>query len=168
MKMKVVQDDLWFCQDCLMVEVNGDYSGIDYGSAYANPDQRCREIDEGLTKFGPHLVPDFDSETGEGCEEFSRRQCDCCGSPLAGSRHRFAVLSLLSPEETALHLSDTVLHLSTECSPLLSLQDVLLEIQKKWPGVNLEELSIEAISEEVSPDDPSDYGQFLRITRTEE
>jgi hypothetical protein len=46
----------------------------------------------GLTRLGPHLVPDYDSETGDGIEEFAHKTCACCGSRLAGGYHRFAVL----------------------------------------------------------------------------
>ena len=83
--MQVIQDDLWFCVDCVMVAVNGDYSGID-------DDARVAAIDAGLERLGPNVVPDFDSDTGEGHQEFSGCGCACCGSPLAGEMHRFAVL----------------------------------------------------------------------------
>ena len=83
--MKVVRDDLWLCDDCTIVAVNGDASGVE-------SDARVAAIDAGLGALGPHLVPDFDSETGDGYEEFARHGCDCCASGLAGSFHRFAVL----------------------------------------------------------------------------
>jgi hypothetical protein len=76
--------ELWFCQDCEIAECNGDYSGMD--------DARAVEVTAGfitLTERG-HLAPNSDSETGEGMEEFSRRQCDACGTHLAGYRARFA------------------------------------------------------------------------------
>lgn len=90
--MQIERDDLWLCVDCTIVAVNGDYSGID-------SDERVEEIDEGLEELGPHLVPDFDSESGEGHEDFSHRGCDCCGSGLAGEFHRFAVLGEGDDEE---------------------------------------------------------------------
>lgn len=83
--MKIVEDDLWLCPDCAIYAVNGDTSGID-------DDEREREVVEGVNALGPHLVPDYDSETGEGIEEFSRRGCDACGSRLAGEHTRFAIL----------------------------------------------------------------------------
>lgn len=83
--MRVVQDDLWLCPDCTIAAVNGDVSGID-------SDARVAEVWAGLERLGPHLVSDFDSESGEGYREFSRCGCDCCGSPLAGTMYRFAVL----------------------------------------------------------------------------
>lgn len=83
--MKVIADDLWLCTDCLMCAVNGDTSGIESA-------KREKEVIKAVEEMGPHLVPDFDSETGEGMEEFSWRECDCCGSSLGGSRHRFSIL----------------------------------------------------------------------------
>lgn len=95
--MRVVRDELWFCTDCLHVAVNGDASGLDYHYPPEEAAKRLAEIEAGLTALGPNLVPDFDSETGEGCEEeigawCTRRPCDCCKDHLHGSRHRFAVL----------------------------------------------------------------------------
>ncbi len=89
--MIVARDDLWLCVDCLMVAVNGDATSIDEGSKDAT-DRKIAEIEAGLDGLGPHLVPDFDSETGEGHEEFAHMGCDCCGSDLAGEMHRFAIL----------------------------------------------------------------------------
>lgn len=90
--MRVVRDDLWLCQDCLFAAVNGDFSGLDGTYSKEASERRYQEIVAGLKKLGPHLVPDFDSEAGKGIEDFSRRTCDCCGTRLAGDRHRFAVL----------------------------------------------------------------------------
>jgi len=90
--MRVIRDDLQLCQDCLFAAVNGDFSGLDYHYEKSEADKRQREIVLGLGKLGRNLVPDFDSNTDEGIEEFSTRPCDCCGTKLHGSRHRFAVL----------------------------------------------------------------------------
>lgn len=90
--MRIVRDDLWLCQDCLFAAVNGDVTGLDAHYSKDDADRRLKEIEAGLEKLGPCLVPDFDSESGKGVEDFSRRQCDCCGTSLAGDRHRFAVL----------------------------------------------------------------------------
>ncbi len=79
MGMHVVVDDLWLCQDCTIAAVSGDVSGIEDDSTIA-------KIDAGLESLGPHLV------CGEAEEEFSRRECDCCGAHLAGYRHEFAIL----------------------------------------------------------------------------
>jgi hypothetical protein len=83
--MQILRDDLWFCVDCTIVACNGDYSGID-------SDERVAEVNAGLERLGPHVAANFDSETGEGHVEFSNHGCDCCGSPLAGEFHRFAIL----------------------------------------------------------------------------
>lgn len=90
--MIVVQDDLWLCTDCLLAAVNDDYTGLDYHYDEQEADKRMKKIQAGLDELGTHLVPDFDSDTGEGIEEFSRTTCDCCGEWRAGERHRFAVL----------------------------------------------------------------------------
>ena len=83
--MKKIRDDIWLCVDCTLVAVNGDDSGI-------STEQRTREVNHAIAQLGPNLVPDFDSETGEGHKEFSHRGCDCCRSGLAGEFHRFAIL----------------------------------------------------------------------------
>lgn len=100
--MKVIHDDIQLCEDCLHAAVNGDFSGLDYHYGTGtdrfgrkvgpSADERQAEIEAGLERLGVHLVPDFDSETGDGCEEFSTRRCDCCSTRLHGSRYRFAIL----------------------------------------------------------------------------
>ena len=102
MTMKIIRDDLWFCQDCLIVAVNGDYSGIDWhygrglspgrGELREGAKERAAEIDAGLAGLGPNLVPDFNSETWDGINEFATTRCACCKTFMGGSRHRFAVL----------------------------------------------------------------------------
>jgi hypothetical protein len=92
--MEIVQDDLWLCDDCTIYAVNGDMSGIE-------SERRERQVVEGVNELGPHLVPDFDSETDDGIEEFSRRPCDACGTRLGGGRHRFAVLGEETRENPA-------------------------------------------------------------------
>jgi hypothetical protein len=86
--MKVIDDDLWLCDDCRTYAANSDTSGID-------DSKREREVIYGVDSLGPHLVANYDSETGEGLREFSHRTCDACRSNLSGSRTRFA---LLEPE----------------------------------------------------------------------
>lgn len=92
--MKVVRDDLWLCVDCLFAAVNGDVSGIEFSCGVGTEETAARvaEVEAGLNRLGPHLVPDFDTETGEGHETFANYGCDCCRSPLAGEMHRFAIL----------------------------------------------------------------------------
>lgn len=75
-----------------MLAVNSDATGLDYHYKPDEAAKRLAAIEAGLEELGPHLVPDFDSETGEGCEEFTWRECACCKDTHQGSRHRFAVL----------------------------------------------------------------------------
>lgn len=90
--MKIVQDNLWLCQDCLFAAVNGDFSGLDYHYGPTESAKRQGEIERGLARLGPDLVSDFNSESGDGVNEFSSRSCDSCHDWHAGSRHRFAIL----------------------------------------------------------------------------
>ena len=90
--MRVIQDDLWLCTDCLIAAVNDDYIGLDYYYDKEDSTKREKVIRAGLTKLGPGLVWDANSETGEGIEEFSSRHCDCCGTHVAGQRERFIIL----------------------------------------------------------------------------
>lgn len=54
-------------------------------------DTPCDREPLGLWVQGHHLADNTDSETGEGIDEFSWRQCSGCGSTLGGSRYRMAV-----------------------------------------------------------------------------
>jgi hypothetical protein len=56
-------------------------------------DTPCHREPLGLWVQGHELTDNTDSETGEGIEEFSWRQCNGCGSTLGGSRYRLAVWS---------------------------------------------------------------------------
>lgn len=76
------------CEDCTIAECNGDYSGMD--------DERQSELlnaFESLATANIVLTPNFDSnESGDnGILEFTYSECDCCGTSLGGSRHRFAM-----------------------------------------------------------------------------
>jgi hypothetical protein len=75
--------DAWLCDDCTIVAVNDDTSGIE-------SDERIAEVRAGLDRIG-NISCNDDSETGEGQNEFSSSRCDACKSHLAGSRTRFAV-----------------------------------------------------------------------------
>lgn len=90
--MRVIADDLWLCSDCLFAAVNDDYTGLDYYYSPKDAEKKEQEIREGLVRLGPNLVYNADSETGEGIREFSSTPCNCCGTHLAGSRERFAIL----------------------------------------------------------------------------
>ena len=92
--MNKLDYELWFCPDCLMAAVNDDYSGLDYYYDEHDSVKKKADIEAGLnalSKIG-NIVSDFDSETGEGHDEFSNCGCDCYGSSLAGEFHRFALL----------------------------------------------------------------------------
>jgi hypothetical protein len=80
--MVITNDCLWLCSDCTQVACNGTH-GIKLYNAEATI--------AGLAKL-PHLVPSFDSETGDGIREFSSRICESCGTSLAGYRAKFAQL----------------------------------------------------------------------------
>lgn len=75
--------EFWLCDDCTIWVVNADSSGMD--------DDRAQEVMDAVADLGTHLVPHFDSSTGEGIEEFSGDNCECCGA-FPGSRNRFATL----------------------------------------------------------------------------
>ena len=82
--MEILRDDLWLCIACTCASINGDLVGL--------TDEETHQVTRGLDDMGPHLVPDFDDDTGDGYMEFSACGCDCCGTHLAGEMHRFAVL----------------------------------------------------------------------------
>jgi hypothetical protein len=79
--MRIIADDIWLYSDCTQVACNGPH-GVEL--------ENERATLAGLANLGPHLVPDFDSETGDGIEEFSRRVCRSCGTTLVGYKARFA------------------------------------------------------------------------------
>src|SRR5271156_1624857 len=57
LKMEVIQDDLWLCDDCTLYAVNGDLSGIDYSFSGKEAEKRVREVTKGVNALGPNLVP---------------------------------------------------------------------------------------------------------------
>lgn len=77
--------ELWLCYDCVQVEEIGRYDSMD--------DKRVAEVEAALAKLKAqgHLANNTNSETGEGQNEFSWRQCDCCQSNLGGQRERYAL-----------------------------------------------------------------------------
>lgn len=83
--LTVVDDEFYVCVDCIMVIANGDYSGLDYqfGNDEDAIEARIAEIDAGIENAGGFICAG-DSERDE---SFSSRDCDCCGSRLAGSRY---------------------------------------------------------------------------------
>jgi hypothetical protein len=90
--MQIDLDNLWFCPDCMIAAVNGDFTGLDYHYDEPEASERQAAIIAGLEDLGPHLVPDFDTESGDGYDEFAICTCDCCHGRQAGNRYRFATL----------------------------------------------------------------------------
>ena len=94
MPTTTIARDIWGCVDCLCYCVNGDLP------TDSTP-ERDREIRDGVDSAAGYrrdyataqLVSDSNSDTGDGINEFSASACDVCGSRLAGSRERFAVLA---------------------------------------------------------------------------
>ena len=94
--MNIKVDSILVCGDCLPVIVNGDYTSLDY---YYTPEEsiiRQNSIDTGIAnlqnEYKGRLVCNYDSETGDGIEEFSHSRCECCDTRLAGSRYRMAII----------------------------------------------------------------------------
>ena len=69
----------YICVDCAMWQSNADSSGI------------SEELVEAVTSVEEHWSVDC-GEDGEHCVGFSMSPCDCCGSRLAGARHRAAII----------------------------------------------------------------------------
>ena len=86
--MRILEDGLYLCVDCTLVEC----SGIRGTSLEGTP--RGAEVLAALAKLGErgHAAPAFDSETGQGMREFSSMPCAACGDTLAGYRAEFALL----------------------------------------------------------------------------
>lgn len=85
---EVIDDEYMVCGDCLMPIVYDDFSSLDFHYKGMAVDQRRAEITYGMSEAGGHIMCG-DSEKDL---EYSTRACDCCGSPLAGSRHHMVVL----------------------------------------------------------------------------
>lgn len=85
---RIIDDEVWACNDCTMIICNDDASGMDDAT-----EKQCRDGIERLQASTPggYLASNSDGDSGEGYEEFSHDSCDICGA-LAGSRHRFALL----------------------------------------------------------------------------
>lgn len=83
--------DGWCCTDCLMLIANGDTSG--YSGTDAEKAEWLAEVDR--RSEGINWVP------GDAEEEFSTRQCDVCGSMLAGARHEVVGLGTTAARKNA-------------------------------------------------------------------
>lgn len=73
--MKVIQENLALCYDCMEIAEQG------YSDTLPEPEQA--DILAALEAL-PYLVAS-DAEPNE----FSNQSCDCCGSRLAGERHYY-------------------------------------------------------------------------------
>lgn len=82
--MRVVQDGLWLYKDCTYVACNGSH-GMDL------PAHERARLEMAVNRI-PHLVPSFNSETGEGLLEFSGIRCETCGTTAASYRAEFVQL----------------------------------------------------------------------------
>lgn len=88
--------DAWLCTDCALIIANDDDSGI------ADPAQHREDMREHLRYSDGYLVVsgcpegdqcDFEDHECRYDREFSRVQCDGCGTTLAG--YRFAAAELV-------------------------------------------------------------------------
>ena len=94
--MRVLCDSVEVCCDCLPIIVNGDPSSLDYYYEEPEASDRLKEIEKGMHNLQEEhqgeLVPNYDAETNEGIDTFSRNRCECCGSKLAGKRFRMSII----------------------------------------------------------------------------
>lgn len=87
-RVEVLYDDLWFCSDCAIANVNGDFTGID-------DDDVLDAVIAGMDYWAERGSIVLDNDGGQwsdGHEEFMARSCDCCAG-LPGERYRFHILS---------------------------------------------------------------------------
>mgnify|MGYP007126123318 CR=1 FL=1 len=85
---RIVADNLWLCQDCVVADINGDYAGLSAERA----NEVCNGLQQLAARYGGTLAPDFDANSSDGIHEFSWRQCDACGTQLGGYRARYIVV----------------------------------------------------------------------------
>lgn len=95
MTIEIIRD-LWVCQDCLFAFANGDYPD-DAERAAAIEAGEVRELPmrwalDGPREAGTDGPDDPGDDEGADQADFSRDECDCCGSRLGGSRHRAALV----------------------------------------------------------------------------
>jgi hypothetical protein len=84
----VTHDDLSVCTDCAAILANGTLGMCD-DEMDARHARRMAERWQGTPG---HLVPTC-GDDDEACDGFHTGTCDGCGSTLAGSRHRAAVIA---------------------------------------------------------------------------
>jgi len=83
--MRIINDELWFCACCALAHANADTCeclghSVRIVAGFAR-----------LTAGGATIAMNDQGEE----REFSSVRCDCCRSPIAGARYRFA---LFAPE----------------------------------------------------------------------
>lgn len=71
--MKVIERDIWLCNECVQAAVNNDFTSLDYYYGPREAQSRMKEIEQGLKALGPHLVPDWREE---GVQEYECVDCD--------------------------------------------------------------------------------------------
>jgi hypothetical protein len=83
----VTHDDLWLCEDCHMAASGADVTIIDQAQAKATENGLARLAEDG------YLVPDRNSDTGDGCDVLMSARCSCCNVlHLHGLHNRYAIL----------------------------------------------------------------------------
>lgn len=73
-----VGEEAWCCDECTMGIVNDDYTSIDDEDRYQHVLNSVQQMNN--------------ASFADEYEEFSRSPCDCCGTILAGSRHKFILM----------------------------------------------------------------------------
>jgi len=102
--VKIIDRDIWLCEDCMIYAVNGDLPEDLIGT----PNEHWIEkIEAGMEQL-PYLLSNFGESTCPACNEgecskdhsmdesgeleFSHITCRCCKSNFVGKRYRFAQL----------------------------------------------------------------------------
>jgi hypothetical protein len=86
-------DSLWVCEDCYFAHCYGSNRNADTGEWFAGESDTPAEHQPlRLVQDIVDLADDVDSGTGDGIYTFSMAHCEGCGSHLAGSRYRLAML----------------------------------------------------------------------------
>jgi hypothetical protein len=76
--MEIICEDLWVCDDCVLLVANGD-----------EPEDR-EGLAEDIAAMWPSAYLVIEDET----DEFSYSACDGCGCRLGGSRHKATAIAL--------------------------------------------------------------------------
>lgn len=89
--MKVIRDQILLCEDCLFGAVNGEFDAIESDA------DRLAAVVAGLNKLGPHLVSDFDVETGRGIHDLAHYCRATAAAPSSTARATSSPSSASSP-----------------------------------------------------------------------